>query len=153
MSSADGSPVVVKVGARDAISNLVRLLLTISQELEKRHSEAELLLRATRSVNAGATMPEMLDSVYEAFRQVTKKASVIPEDTRLATEPAEIRGPDEPDTSTPKDRARKAGDALLGLNDYVFLACVCGNRIKVPPEAQFAKIKCPTCGTQHNVGG
>ena len=70
MSSADGSPVVVKVGARDAISNLVRLLLTISQELEKRHSEAELLLRATRSVNAGATMPEMLDSVYEAFRQV-----------------------------------------------------------------------------------
>ena len=60
-SSADGSPVVVKVGARDAISNLVRLLLTISQELEKRHSEAELLLRATRSVNAGATMPEMLE--------------------------------------------------------------------------------------------
>jgi len=89
----------------------------------------------------------------EAFRQVTKKGSVIPEDTRLGAESTEIRAPDEPDVSTPKQRARQAGDALLGLSDYVFLACVCGNRIKVPPEAQFAKLKCPTCGTQHNVGG
>jgi heat shock protein HtpX len=89
----------------------------------------------------------------EAFRQVTRRSGVIPEDTRRAAEATEIRTPDEPDVSTPKQRARIAGDALLGLNDYIFLACVCGNRIKVPPEAQFARIKCPTCGTQHNVGG
>jgi len=87
----------------------------------------------------------------EAYRQVTRRSSVIPRDEMLAAVPTEIREAVEPDDTTRRGRAREVGDALLTLNDYVFLACPCGNRLKIPPEAQFTRVKCPTCGRRHDL--
>jgi heat shock protein HtpX len=120
--------------------------------------------------NLSATHPPIQDRVrilrnmagaglgdYDAaFRQVTRKTGVIPREEIKLAEPAPIRAArdaPEADASTPRDRAREAGDALLSLNDYVFLSCACGNKLKVPPEMQFARIKCPTCGRQHKLAG
>lgn len=92
------------------------------------------------------------DAYDQAYRGVTQKASVMSKDTVLGAVPAEIQTPDAArDDTTTRDRAREAGDALLKLNDYLFLACACGNRLKIPPEAQFDRVKCPTCGRRHEV--
>ncbi len=40
---------------------------------------------------------------------------------------------------------RELGDLLKAVNDYLFLTCVCGLKIKVPPDAKEKAIECPRC--------
>ena len=37
------------------------------------------------------------------------------------------------------------------VNGYVFLACVCGLKLKFPPGFKRSQVKCPKCGRQHKV--
>jgi heat shock protein HtpX len=93
------------------------------------------------------------DAYDRAFRDVTHRTGVMSKETVLGAVPTEIATPAAPrdDATSPRDRAREAGDALLKLNDYLFLSCACGNRLKIPPEARFDRVKCPTCGRRHEV--
>ncbi len=47
---------------------------------------------------------------------------------------------------TPRERMREAGDLLRKVNQFVFLACVCGVRIKLPPDFKRKNVQCPRCG-------
>jgi len=86
-----------------------------------------------------------------AFRQVTRRAGVIPPAELREAVPTRILEAAAPDGTTRQGCARQAGDALLTLSDYVFVTCACGNRLKIPPEAQFTRLKCPTCGRRHEL--
>lgn len=44
-----------------------------------------------------------------------------------------------------RQRVRDAGDLLRNLNEFVFLACTCGMRIKLPPEFKKDHVGCPRC--------
>lgn len=46
---------------------------------------------------------------------------------------------------------RKAGDIMMKVNDYSFLTCDCGLKIKIPPAFGMNKpeVKCPKCGKIH----
>ncbi len=46
---------------------------------------------------------------------------------------------------TPRQRMREAGDLLRKVNEYVFLACVCGMRFKLPPDFKHDHVDCPRC--------
>jgi heat shock protein HtpX len=48
-------------------------------------------------------------------------------------------------------RAREVGDLVDRMAEYLFLACACGVRIKVPPDFQRDTIKCPRCGREHAI--
>jgi len=41
---------------------------------------------------------------------------------------------------------RSLGDSLLMADNYIFLNCVCGLKIKVPPQLDNKTIDCPKCG-------
>jgi heat shock protein HtpX len=45
-----------------------------------------------------------------------------------------------------KKDARAVGDLIRAVNRYAFLACVCGLKIKVPPEFDKKELACPRCG-------
>jgi len=45
----------------------------------------------------------------------------------------------------PREQARQVGDILRGLNQFVFLPCACGLRVKLPPNYPRASIACPRC--------
>lgn len=44
-------------------------------------------------------------------------------------------------------RQREVGDLVRTLNDFRFLACACGMRVKVPADYRKEQIACPRCGS------
>jgi heat shock protein HtpX len=44
------------------------------------------------------------------------------------------------------DIKRSIGDTLLAADDFIFLNCACGLKIKVPPQLDIRTIDCPRCG-------
>lgn len=44
-----------------------------------------------------------------------------------------------------REQIREAGDLMREFNDFIFLACVCGMRFKLPPEYKHDTVKCPKC--------
>ena len=40
---------------------------------------------------------------------------------------------------------RDIGDLMRAVNKYAFLICVCGLKIKVPPDFKKSKLSCPRC--------
>ncbi len=50
-----------------------------------------------------------------------------------------------------KKSKREMGDIMMKVNDYSFINCKCGLRIKVPPEYKKESLFCPRCGRQHKV--
>lgn len=51
----------------------------------------------------------------------------------------------------PVDAKREANDAVMKLNDYKFINCNCGVRIKIPPDYNQPVVVCPRCGTRHQL--
>jgi heat shock protein HtpX len=48
-------------------------------------------------------------------------------------------------TGGARNQMREAGDLLRKVNDFLFLSCVCGMRIKLPPEFKHDHVGCPRC--------
>jgi heat shock protein HtpX len=45
----------------------------------------------------------------------------------------------------PREQARQVGDLLRGLNQFIFLPCACGLKLKLPPDYRRDTIECPRC--------
>lgn len=52
---------------------------------------------------------------------------------------------EEPKKQGAKDRAREIGDLTRAVNQFTFLICTCGLKIKVPPDFKQPKVICPRC--------
>jgi len=88
----------------------------------------------------------------EAFRKVTGRAvGVVPASAMISGGKAAIAKPKEADGSTQLERLRQATDLLWKLNSYIFIACACGTKLKVPPPYAGKTIECPHCGRKHEV--
>jgi heat shock protein HtpX len=40
---------------------------------------------------------------------------------------------------------RQVGDIMRRINEFVFLTCLCGIKLKVPPNYKGDKVRCPRC--------
>jgi len=76
-----------------------------------------------------------------------KTATIIPPSGLRKREAVAIRkpSPEEVLKKDAKDKARDLGDLMRAVNNYAFLVCVCGLKIKVPPDFKKPKISCPRC--------
>ncbi len=68
-------------------------------------------------------------------------ASALQDDTTRAIRPA---NPGSARKSS-QQQLREAGDLLRKANQFIFLPCVCGLRLKVPPNFEHDTIDCPKC--------
>lgn len=50
-----------------------------------------------------------------------------------------------------KQVKREVGDLMMKLNDFFFITCTCGIKIKVPPDYKSDSITCPKCGRIHSI--
>jgi heat shock protein HtpX len=50
-----------------------------------------------------------------------------------------------------KKAKREMGDIMMKVNEYSFINCKCGLKIKIPPDYKQATLFCPRCGKQHQV--
>ncbi|GAG90737.1 unnamed protein product, partial [marine sediment metagenome] len=80
------------------------------------------------------------------FSDITKTESVIPP-VALTKEQIDIRQAQEKEVK--KQRIEKqihdVGDIMRKVNGFLFLTCVCGLKLKVPPNFKHSTVKCPKC--------
>ena len=92
-------------------------------------------------------------SAYESVQGSGKRC--LGERTLSEAESVDIREPlsaaDEKKESL--DSAREVLDLLDRIGGFLLIPCVCGLRIKLPPEFKQDSIKCTRCGRDHEVPG
>lgn len=107
-------------------------------------------IKILRSMQAGANL------IYyqKAFNQVTgSKSSLIPKSGMTEISPILFRQPlaEEYDVEQNKKVKREVGDLMMKLNEYSFINCACGVKIKIPPDYKSNTVICPRCGRQHSI--
>ncbi|MCW8803907.1 MAG: M48 family metallopeptidase, partial [Ignavibacteriaceae bacterium] len=50
-----------------------------------------------------------------------------------------------------KQTKRDTGDIMMKVNNYSFIDCSCGLKIKIPPDFKKKKFFCPRCGRKHSI--
>ena len=73
-------------------------------------------------------------------RQVIPPAALTKEDIQLRQASAEAKK-----KQRPEEQMHQIGDIMRMVNGFIFLTCVCGLKLKVPPNYKADKIKCPRC--------
>jgi len=94
-------------------------------------------------------------SAYQnAFNSVKgKETNIIPQAELKDSEPIGILGvPGLPLAGlTQKQTQRNVGNLIMKLNDYSFINCPCGVKIKIPPDYKKKVVTCPRCGREHKI--
>ncbi len=50
-----------------------------------------------------------------------------------------------------KQTKRDTGDIMMRVNNYSFIDCSCGLKIKIPPDYKKTELFCPRCGNKHSL--
>ena len=123
-----------------------RGLMTLS-DLTSTHPPISERIRILRSMS-GASLRDYSD----AFTKVTHTRTVVPP-AALTKEQIALR---EAEAGAEKEERLKAqvhqvGDIMRRVNRFLFLTCLCGLKLKIPPNYKSDKVKCPRCGRQLNL--
>jgi heat shock protein HtpX len=131
------------------VNPLVNKAMKLSS-LGSTHPPAEERIKILRYMTNGAD----LYTYQRAFsRNRGKPTPLIPGGQLKEKERIGIRQPSEEveETTSNKKTARDAIDIMRAVNDYAFLLCACGLKMKVPPDMPKPKIPCPKCGRENKV--
>jgi heat shock protein HtpX len=81
-----------------------------------------------------------------AFTQVTHGRTPVPP-TAFTKEEIAIRQAQagEEKQQRMQNQMRQVGDIMRKVNQFVFLTCLCGLKLKIPPNFKPDKVKCPRC--------
>lgn len=88
----------------------------------------------------------------ESFRTVTHRpVGLIPFSALQEEKTRPQARPPQPDGMTKLDRVRATTDLLWRLNQFIFVACPCGTKLKFPPAYAGQTLACPQCQRPHLV--
>jgi len=95
-------------------------------------------------------------SYHSAYSKVSGAAPgnyIFPPTGMRDTNDIPIRkaSPDTSSVSSNKQKIREVDDLIKLINDYYFIPCSCGLKIKIPKGFNHKDINCPKCGTNHIV--
>lgn len=111
-------------------------------DLTSTHPPISERIKILRNMTSGASFKDYSDS----FSNVTKTKTVIPptaltkEDIALREASAEAKK-----KQRLEEQFRQVGDIMRKVNGFVFLTCVCGLKLKIPPNFKGSKVRCPRC--------
>jgi heat shock protein HtpX len=111
-------------------------------DLTSTHPPISERIRILRNMTHGASFKDYSN----AFANVTHTKTVIPP-TALTKEDIALReagAKAEKDQRTEK-QMRQVGDIMRRVNQFVFLTCLCGLKLKIPPNFKSNKVTCPRC--------
>ncbi len=111
-------------------------------DLTSTHPPISERIRILRSLTHGASF----NDYSRAFSDITKTKSIIPP-TALTKEQVEIRQAQEKEVKKqrPEKQIHDIGDIMRKVNGFMFLACTCGLKLKIPPNFKHSTVKCPRC--------
>ncbi len=111
-------------------------------DLTSTHPPISERIKILRNMTHGASFKDYSDS----FTEVTKTKTVVPptaltkEDIALRQASAEVKKKERLET-----QMRQVGDIMRRVNQFVFLTCLCGLKLKIPPNYKPDKVNCPRC--------
>ena len=111
-------------------------------DLTSTHPPISERVKILRNMTHGASFKDYSDS----FSSVTKTKTVVPP-TALTKEAIALRqaGAEAKKKQRRQTQMRQVGDIMRRVNQFVFLTCLCGLKLKVPPNFKADKVKCPRC--------
>ncbi|AFH50136.1 Heat shock protein HtpX [Ignavibacterium album JCM 16511] len=120
-------------------------------DLTSTHPPISERIKILRALQQGVSYKDY-QKVFEMI--YGKKEKIIPDSALKESIPvAPVMGLANSDKSfSPVDAKREANDAVMKLNNYKFINCKCGVRIKIPPDYNQPIVVCPRCGTRHQLG-
>ena len=82
-----------------------------------------------------------------------RQSTLMPQSGLTEVTPIALRSSELSKTSfeTNKQVKREVGDLMMKLNDFRFINCTCGMKLKVPPDYKNNSVTCPKCGRIHNL--
>lgn len=105
-------------------------------------------IRILRSLSTGVE----LKNYAVAFQKVTKSNKFLPNSFFDDKSNIPIKKEIEPTPdSASTNPQRTFSDLINRLNNYIFLVCTCGLKIKIPPDLNKSEICCPKCGRDNKV--
>ncbi|MHC4071005.1 MAG: M48 family metallopeptidase [Planctomycetota bacterium] len=112
-------------------------------DLTSTHPPLSERVKILRNMMHGVSFKEYSN----AFTEVTHTKTVVPVAALSAKE--DIAQRQAHAEATKKGRRekqmRQVGDIMRRVNQFVFLSCVCGLKMKIPPNFKGDKVKCPRC--------
>jgi heat shock protein HtpX len=111
--------------------------------LASTHPPIDERIRVLRSI-AGTVSFQQYDAAWRTVRG--SRRGVMPASALSGGEAQSIRTPlPDDEKSDERKRMREAGDVLRKVNQFLFLPCVCGLKLKLPPDFKQDKVSCPRC--------
>ncbi|MHC4323840.1 MAG: M48 family metallopeptidase [Planctomycetota bacterium] len=112
-------------------------------DLTSTHPPISERVKILRKMTHGASFKQYSD----AFTNITKSKTVVPVAALSKKEDVALRQADA--EAAKKDRAekqmRQVGDIMRRVNQFIFLTCACGLKLKIPPNFKGSNVKCPRC--------
>lgn len=130
------SPLYIVPPLQFAGENLTRLMST--------HPPTEERIRILRNMTFGSGFV----SYDKAYQMVSgRKQHIVPGSGLKETYAGEIRSPstDQKPVLDTQIAPRLGDDLLRAAQNFIFLTCTCGLRVKLPPELKEKSIDCPRC--------
>jgi len=111
--------------------------------LSSTHPPISERIKILRNMTHGAAFKDYA----KAFTDVTKAGTVVPASALTQKEDVALRRPGAPakEKPTQKQQLRQIGDLMRTVNGFIFLTCLCGLKLKIPPNFKAKKVKCPKC--------
>jgi len=111
-------------------------------DLTSTHPPISERIRILRNMTHGVSFKDYSDS----FTNVTHTKTVIPP-TAFTKEDIALRQASEEAKKKQRleTQMRQVGDIMRKVNQFVFLTCLCGLKLKIPPNFKADKVQCPRC--------
>jgi heat shock protein HtpX len=119
-------------------------------DLTSTHPPISERIRILRSIAGGANYVNYQNAFDKIKRSQTK---IIPGSGLADTSVFGLKAivPGSAAIGLEKETKREMGDIMMKVNDYSFVNCVCGLKIKIPPDFSKNEITCPRCGRVHQI--
>jgi len=111
-------------------------------DLTSTHPPISERIKVLRNMTHGASFRDYSDS----YSNITKTKTIIPpaaltkEDIQLRQASAETKK-----KQKLQKQMHQIGDIMRKVNGFIFLTCVCGLKLKLPPNFKAKNVKCPRC--------
>jgi len=119
-------------------------------DLTSSHPPTSERIRILRSISGGANYVNYQNAFNEVKRS---KVSIIP--SSGLTDNSQISLKDIAAApialGVSKQTKRDTGDVMMKVNNYSFIDCACGLKIKIPPDFTKSELFCPRCGRRHTI--
>jgi heat shock protein HtpX len=109
-------------------------------DLTSTHPPISERIKILRNLQHGASFKDY----SEAFTDVTHRRTIVPY-SELKKEDVVLRQgqPQQPQSS--QTQMHDIGDIMRRVNQFIFLTCPCGLKLKIPPNYNANEVTCPRC--------